>query len=430
MSVLAFNRVIVAGAGLAGLQAAVTLAKAGRSVCVYEGAARAGGRCRSYRDPALGLTIDNGNHLVLSGNSAVADFRDSIGADEPLAGPDHAEFAFVDLRSNERWTIRLSDGRVPWWVFDRKARVPGTRARDYFGIARLFRGGHRRIDALVKPHGLVWQRLLHPLLLAALNTEPAEASADLAANILSETLARGGRASIPRLAMPTLAVRFIDPAVGWLARQGAPLATGRRLKALEFTGDRVSALDWSDGRQDIAADEAVVLAVPAWVAAELVPGLTVPNEHRAILNVHFACPPPPGAPPMLGLIGSTSEWIFCHANRVSVTISAADRLMDHDREDLARTIWREVVAALGLPARSAEVLPAWQVVKEKRATFAATPEQEARRPLPTTAWSNLFLAGDWVRTGLPATIEGALRSGDNAARLVLGEAMRYGLEPW
>jgi uncharacterized protein with NAD-binding domain and iron-sulfur cluster len=98
--------------------------------------------------------------------------------------------------------------------------------------------------------------------------------------------------------------------------------------------------------------------------------------------------------------------------------------MDTDREQLARTVWREVVAALGFPADAA--LPAWQVVKEKRATFAATPEQEARRPLPGTGYANLFLAGDWVRTGLPATIEGALRAGDNAARLALGQSMRYG----
>ena len=268
---------------------------------------------------------------------------------------------------------------------------------------------------MIAPHGVLWIRLLRPVLLAALNTEPAEASARLTANVLRESLLRGGRASAPRIAMPDLGAAFIDPALAWLAAHGVPLAAGRRLRAIEKAGDVVVALDWSDGRQVLAADEAVVLAVPAWVAGELVPELTVPDEHRAILNLHYAVTPPPGAPAMLGLLNATAEWLFCHPGRISVTISAADGLIELPREALADTVWREVCAALMIDVP----LPAWQVVKERRATFAATPEQDARRPPSATRWRNLFLAGDWVQTGLPATIEGALRSGEAAAGLVL-----------
>ena len=117
---------------------------------------------------------------------------------------------------------------------------------------------------------------------------------------------------------------------------------------------------------------------------------------------------------MLGLLHSTAEWVFAFPDRLSVTVSAADRLVDRDREDLARLFWAEVSAALGLDAP----LPRWQIVKEKRATFAATPEQDAKRPPARTRWRNLFLAGDWTQTGLPATIEGAIRSGETAAGLV------------
>jgi predicted NAD/FAD-dependent oxidoreductase len=100
---------------------------------------------------------------------------------------------------------------------------------------------------------------------------------------------------------------------------------------------------------------------------------------------------------------------------LSITISGADRLIDRPREELAATLWRDVSAATGLnPA-----LPPWQIVKEKRATFAASPEQDAKRPDAKTRWSNLFLAGDWVQTGLPATIEGAIRSGERAAALAM-----------
>jgi hypothetical protein len=158
-----------------------------------------------------------------------------------------------------------------------------------------------------------------------------------------------------------------------------------------------------------------VLAAPPWVAEELVPDVLAPNDFRAIVNAHFKIAPPPGCEPMIGLIGATAEWIFAFPDRISVTISGADRLIDEDREALAKRLWAEVAAVTGLPA----ALPPWQILKEKRATFAATPEQARRRPGARTAWRNLLLAGDWTDTGLPATIEGALRSGFLAAELAL-----------
>jgi uncharacterized protein with NAD-binding domain and iron-sulfur cluster len=124
---------------------------------------------------------------------------------------------------------------------------------------------------------------------------------------------------------------------------------------------------------------------------------------------------PAGAPAMLGVIGGTAEWIFTFPDRISVTVSGADAIVDQDREALATRIWADVAKALDIAAP----MPVWQIVKEKRATFAATPEQDARRPVAKTGWPNLFLAGDWTQTGLPATIEGALRSGETAAALAL-----------
>jgi hypothetical protein len=175
-------------------------------------------------------------------------------------------------------------------------------------------------------------------------------------------------------------------------------------------------LDWGSGPEPVDPDEAVVLAVPPWVAATLVPELVVPDRFHAIVNAHFDYSAPAGAAPMLGLFGGTAEWLFAFPDRLSITISAADRLVDTDREDIARSCWADIRKALGIAAP----MPRWQVVKEKRATFAATPEQNARRPSARTRWRNLFLAGDWTDTGLPATIEGALRSGETAAGLAIG----------
>ena len=352
---------------------------------------------------------------MLSGNGAVDRFRAAVGAPAAtLVGPANADFAFADLASDERWTVRINDGRLPWWIAAPNRRVPGSRLRDYLAFGRLLGSSDARIDARVATRGPVWERLLDPVLLAVLNTAPAEGSSALAGAVLRETLARGGRAMRPLVAAPSLAAAFVDPAAAWLARNGMPLTLGRRLRGIGVDGDRVISLDWGRGSEAVAADEAVVLALPAWVVASLLPGLVVPDEHRAIVNGHFAVPPPAGVPMMLGLIGGCAEWLFAFPDRISVTVSAADHLVDTPREELARRFWADIQRAYRLDA----AMPRWQIVKEKRATFAATPAQNARRPPARTRWRNLFLAGDWTQTGLPATIEGALRSGETAARLV------------
>ena len=101
------------------------------------------------------------------------------------------------------------------------------------------------------------------------------------------------------------------------------------------------------------------------------------------------------------------EWLFSFPQRLSITISNADRLLDMPREELAQALWRDVCKAAGIQGE----LPAWQIVRERRATFEATPEQNALWTAGATKWKNLFLAGDWTDTGLPATIEGSVRSG-------------------
>ena len=146
----------VVGAGLAGLSAAVRLAGEGRRVVLYEAARQAGGRCRSYHDPALGLTIDNGNHLLLSGNAAALDYLKRIGAPaDALEGPAQAEFPFADLATGERWTLRPNDGRLPWWILDARRARAGEPGAAIFRAARdsscIPIGDDRRSDGLRRP---------------------------------------------------------------------------------------------------------------------------------------------------------------------------------------------------------------------------------------------------------------------------------------
>jgi hydroxysqualene dehydroxylase len=409
----------IIGAGLAGLSAAVRLTSQGRSVVVHEATAFAGGRCRSYHDASVGMTIDNGNHLLLSGNHAALGYLRGIGAEAQLIGPSSAEFSFADLASGARWTLRFNDGPIPFWVFDAKRRVPGTGVLDYLPLARLlWAPAGKSVGEVIACKGTLYERLVEPLLLAALNIDAPDGSARLAGAIIRETLAVGGRACRPLIAREGLGTTLIEPALAYLQQRGASVRMEHQLRALRFADELVEALDFGVDTVTLGADDAVILAVPPYIASVSLRDLKVPSEFRAIVNAHFRIEPPPAQPPILGVLNGTVQWLFAFPGRLSVTISAGDRLIDAPREELAKKIWGEVASLTGLPAP----LPPWQIVRERRATFAATPAQDAIRPGAVTTWRNLVLAGDWTDTGLPATIEGAIRSGNRAADTIANQS--------
>ena len=405
----------IIGAGIGGLSAAVRLTSQGRAVVVHEATAFAGGRCRSYHDASVGMTIDNGNHLLLSGNHAALGYLRSIGAEHRLIGPPSAEFSFADLASGARWTLRFNDGPIPFWVFDPKRRVPGTGVLDYLPLARLLRApAGKSVGEVIACKGTLYERLVEPLLLAALNIDAPDGSARLAGAIIRETLAVGGRACRPLIAREGLGTTLIEPALAYLQQHGADVRMEHQLRALHLAPERIEALDFGAETVTLGAGDAVILAVPPYIASSLLRDLKVPTEFRAIVNAHFRIEPPAAQPPILGVLNGTVQWLFAFPGRLSVTISAGDRLIDAPREELAKKIWGEVASLTGLPAE----LPPWQVVRERRATFAATPAQDQSRPAAATKWRNLVLAGDWTDTGLPATIEGAICSGNRAADII------------
>ncbi len=404
----------IVGAGLAGLSAAVGLVGSGREIVVHELARHAGGRCRSYFEPSLGLTIDNGNHLLLSANRAALGFLKAIGSEGTLVGPSHAEFTFADLASGERWVLRPNDGPIPWWIFSKSRRVPGTHAGDYLALAKLLYGAEDRpIGEIIDCTGVLYERLSRPVLLAALNAEPREASSRLAGAVLRETLLKGGNATRPLIAQDGLGAAFIDPALAFLERNGTQVRFSHQLRRLEFVDDRVGVLDFSEDVIELGPNDPVILALPASVVSLLVPDLPTPTKFRAIVNAHFKVEPPKSQPKIMGVINGMVEWLFAFPGRLSATISAADRWIEAPREELAKKIWGDIAAITGVSRE----LPPWIIIKERRATFAALPDENAKRPRAETPWRNLLLAGDWTATGLPATIEGAIRSGNRAAHL-------------
>jgi len=415
------SRTHVIGAGLGGLSTAVSLVRAGRAVTLYEASGQAGGRCRSYFDARLDCAIDNGNHLLLTGNRSTMRYLADIGATDELVGPASACFPFLDLRTGERWQVRPNAGRLPWWIFDPRRRVPGTRARDYLsGLRFAAAGGEGTVTDCVGDHGALFEKFWEPLAVAALNSPVRTGAACLLWPVLRETFARGEAACRPRIARTGLSGTFVDPALEFLQGHGATVRFGTRLREVAYTDGGATRLDFGGETTALADGDSVVLALPPPAVATLMPDLAVPEESHAIVNAHFRLPGPAGLPddtPFLGLIGGTAQWLFTRGEVASITISAADPMIDEEADVIARKTWRDVALALG---HDPNPLPPYRVVKEKRATFAQTPSQVKLRPGIRSGFANVYLAGDWIDTGLPATIESAVRSGHMAARAIVG----------
>jgi hydroxysqualene dehydroxylase len=418
----------VVGAGLAGLAAATALAEAGCRVRLYEASAHAGGRCRSYFDAELGCRIDNGNHLLLSGNRAALTYLERIGATGTLAGPDAAIFCFVDAASGERWILRPNRGPLPWWIISGARRVPGSVAADYLAALGLRRAAAAATVAeILDPRRPLFRRLWQPLAVAALNTASEAASARLFRQVLGETLGRGAAACRPLVPQDGLSETFVDPALAQLRNRRAEIRFGARLRGIALGAGEVQALAFDDAVVELGPADTAILAVPAAVAARLVPRLVVPDVAAPIVNAHFRRAAPDGAPLFVGIVGGMAQWVFRKREVLSVTVSAADDLVELPAAELCEQLWRDTALAYRLPA---EPMPPARVVKERRATFRASPEQLLRRPPPVTPWRNLFLAGDYTDTGLPATIEGAIRSGFAAARLGLARSRAGSVSAW
>ncbi len=411
----------IVGAGLAGLSTALHAVAKGARVRVYEGAGHAGGRCRSYYDTALNRQIDNGNHLVLTGNTSVQAYLRLAGAPDALVAAPEAAFPFIDIATSERWTVRMNDGVVPWWPLAADRRPAGVSLPAMAGAGRiLFAGPDDTISALVRPDGAALTRFWEPMAFAVMNLPPAQASAQLMRATAVEAW-RDGRLARPMFAPDGLGPALIAPALSALEAAGAPVQFERLVKRVERADDRVAALHFARGEPEpLGPHDRVVLAIPPHRLNMLYPEADAPEEASAILNAHFLLEDArlaDRAPPILGVVGGVTQWIFPHGDVISVTVSAAEAVEGAQRpqDELIAMLWRETAAALGFADGVAP--KAARLIREKRATFVQSPENVRRRPKQRTLLKNLFLAGDAVDTGLPATIEGAVRSGARAAAL-------------
>ncbi len=396
----------IIGAGLSGLACAVRLTNRMIPVTIYEATEHAGGRCRSFFDNVLKRNIDNGNHLVLSGNRQAMAYMQAIGSLQSMSPPLQAAFPFLDLKNGEQWSVKAS------W----KLRIPNCSILDLLSAFKLaWAPKDLTVAEALNTSRPIFRKLWEPLCISILNTAPEEAAASLLWTVFKESFGRGAQACKPCIAQQGLSKSLVDPALTLLRQNGSNVRFKERLKSINFKDGRAVTLIFGHNQISLKPNDTVIIALPILATGALLPGLSCPNQHRSIVNAHFVLPRTITDLNFIGLVGGVSQWLFVREDIASVTVSAADQLAKKTNEEIAKAIWPEVLLALKLDN---EPLPVYRIIKEKFATFAQTPEQLLLRPNAQTEWPNILLAGDWTDTGLPATIEGAVTSGHNAADAV------------
>ncbi len=440
---------IVIGAGFAGLSSAVELARRGSRVLVLESRQRLGGRATSFTDGATGERVDNGQHVLFGCYRETFRFLDEIGARQN-----------VRLQSSLQVTLALADGRLNTLTFpdlpaplhllagilDWDALGFWDRAT-VFRLAKPLRIAVRRargettalpaspgetIDNWLTVNGQsrpLRELLWGPIALAALNQSPREAAAMPFVRVLAEMF--GGERSDAALALPTVPLddMYAEPARRYLEGRGSEIRAGSPAR-LVLGGGRMAGV--TVGGQEVHAP-VVVAAVPWFALAGLFSEAPDPRSplgrlvagasamrSSPIVTVNLWLDRPILDTPFVGLPGRTMHWVFDKrfafgeaASHLSLVSSGAAAIVDRSNEELIGLAGREVFAALP-GARGARIQRA-TVVREPSATFSLAPN-EPQRPGTETPLGNLFLAGDWTDTGLPGTIESAVRSGHLAAR--------------
>ncbi|QCE33702.1 hypothetical protein FAI41_09035 [Acetobacteraceae bacterium] len=413
------SSVHIVGGGIAALSAAVELAPQAE-IFLYEAAAICGGRARSFYDSQLESYIDNGNHLILSGNQYLLRYLDLIGSRDRLKDQGKGFFPFFDLERQKAWNLSLSSGKIPFWLFSASCRPPNMKLKELTAFLKFLKAGPETTVSECLESGGLTDLLLKPLAISALNTSVQSGSAALFANIIKESLMKGGKGCHPLYPVKNLADAFIDPALSYLKSFKAHLNFNARVKEIISEKGRVTGLRIGKKLIPISDEDSVILATPSHVTRELLPEIQGPDRYESILNLHFSLPflpllkGPIAQSGFLGLNGGIAEWIFVKDRILSVTISAANRYSDRSKDSLIKQVWKELCFALKTVIEQDlfEIeMPTCRLINEKRATFEATPLENAKRPGTSTPLLNLVLAGDWIATSLPSTLEGAVRSG-------------------
>jgi hydroxysqualene dehydroxylase len=438
--------VVVIGGGFAGLAAAVELAGRGTQVTVLEARPRLGGRASSFRDAETGTVVDNGQHALMGCYRRTLAFLGRIGAGGKVRRQANLRVDFLHPRLGAgaiacpAWPspLHLAGGLLRYRLLSRRERVAALRAGMALMTMRRRNDpalGRATVDELLVRLGQsahARASFWNPVALATLNEAPERAAAAPFVEVLARAFFRSRADSqfvLPRVGLGDL---YTDDARRFIEQRGGHVWIRAQAAGIELADDRVRGVLLRDGRR-LPADACVAAVPPAALAPLLPPplGSVAPLDALArletspIVSTHLWFDRPVLRREFVGLLESTTQWAFNRSallgetgpgQCVSAVISAGRDVVGWDSDRVIRTVVDDLRALV--PAAASARLEHAVVVKEKQATMSPTPEAERLRPPSRTPLHGFVLAGDWIATGLPPTIESAVESGEHAAHIL------------
>ncbi|MFN4770121.1 MAG: hydroxysqualene dehydroxylase HpnE [Candidatus Kapaibacterium sp.] len=435
-------RCIIIGAGMAGISAAIACIHAGFKPIVLESKAYIGGRSRSFIDTTTGELIDNGQHLLMGCYTSVLDIANTLGSSSGLQWQKSLEVRF---RDTDGTADSFGPSRLPA-ALGALASLVGMRriscASKWRAIlmmnalkGRFSPPAHHSatdvLHAFRQPQELI-ERFWEPFILATMNAHPGAASGSVLVEVLRQSILAGGKNSslvIPRLGLSAL----VDPFPAWLQAQGGELHLHTNAEELVTDGTHCSGVRISSG--EVIEADMVILALPPYACRRIL----CSHTGRPVIDIHESLASTSGIvstylwfdrsfmeESLCAALGTTTQWVFNrrmlhqanadvvrnYPGHLTLTTSAADAMHEESAERIVERSLEELHKLF--PAFGGARLLHSRVIKERRATMMLTPEAHSHRPPTQTALENVMCSGDWTQTGLPATLEGAARSGQAA----------------
>src|SRR3989339_89860 len=437
------KKVIIIGAGIAGIASAIELAQKGVEVTVIEGRAFPGGRMYSFMDNDTDELIDNGQHLMAGAYIHFFNILKNLNTFHLLEFQKSLKVPFIDKDCNKSLLDSSAFPGKAGFLYG-LLKFPGVSFNSKISTIKLIRNllndnveceGLTVAQLLVVNHipKDITERFWEPLCLAAMNLNIKDAAAQLLANVL-KSLFQKGRTSALAFSKAPLS-NLIEPFNKWFLNIGGKVIYKTNVKELQIEENRISViLD----NNDILTADSVISAIPYHAFMKILPEkyhdylfFKTLNDYKSssIISIYLWLDKNISNVPFTGMIGTKTQWVFNrrklfgidniinekYPGNLTLTISCANDIIDSEQETLVMECFKEVKTAFKSDAN----LLAWKVIKEKRATFIASPGMEETRLSQQTPIDKLFLAGDWTATGLPATLEGAAFSGVLAAESVI-----------
>lgn len=425
------KKVIVIGGGFAGLSAAAFLANSGNKVELIEASPKLGGRAYSLYDEESGSVIDNGQHILMGCYKETLKFLKLIGAEKNFSFQDRLKVDFLNHKG-KHFILQTTQLFYPLNLLFGLLNFEALSFIDRLKILRFFLKLYFYSDSELKNLTVHQWFLLEEqnekiresfwdfLAVGALNTSTAKACAKAFADILKEMFSKGNEASTIILPLKGLSESYCNEAQAFIKKNGGTINLSEQITSLEVEKDEVKKIITS--KKEIKDFDYVISAVP-WFAIKtfevrlldtsgnprrFLSDVTLNFEHSSILTIHIWLNENKLSEDFYALIGSPIHWIFNHQDHITLVKSDANDIIDKTKEELFELAVAELKKYAGIER---EEIKSYKVIKEKRATFVPDNKTIDKRPNTKTKIKNLLLVGDWVNTGLPSTIESAVKSG-------------------